>query len=165
MGYTSRYEGTQKIELSDGYWVEVRLCLTGQQFENCRKRLVTYRIISTDEGWGATLDRVDPAGLSREIAVASLVSWNIDDDEGNILPLIATDADGKELGPDHEQTIALKRTQYGLLTPVDQDKVEEVVMRLNELPTKQEAATFPEGRSGGDPAGTVTESDGRQVLP
>ncbi len=161
MGYLSRYDGTTRVELSEGYWVEVKNCLTGAQMEACKKSLISWRVVENDSGYAAALDRVDPGGLPSEVAIASLVSWNVDDAQGDVLPLEITDKAGNVLV---DETAKVRRRNYGYLTSEDRDAVEEVVMRLNVTPTKREAATFPDEGERSAPAGTVTGPDGGEVL-
>lgn len=155
-GYTSRYEGTEKIEFSDEFgdwWVIVKKCLTGGVIKECRARLIGYRVEERPDENGisdlfAVIDRVDPNGYSRELALASLLDWNITDGDGNKLPL--------------DPEVA-KRASYDMLDEVHRNKVEGVVHRLNAPPTSQQAAAFPPASERRKAPGTVTSPDDQEV--
>jgi len=149
MGYLSRYDGTETVDLEDGYWVQVKKCLSGDEEAQCQKNTLSWKAEQDKSGnWRAVISKVDPTALDREYALASLVAWNIDDADGNVLSL-ASEAD--------------RRANYGMLARRDQEKIEGVVSRLNAAPTTVETRTFPAGGEGSSSNGEVERPDDRQV--
>jgi hypothetical protein len=69
MGYASRYAGIYTVHLDDHYWVRLR-------------HLRTREAREIGELNGLSGSERGLAGLT-----AAIVEWNLDDDEGNILPV------------------------------------------------------------------------------
>ena len=165
MGYTSRYDGTQRVQLEgdEDYWVDVRKCLTGQQMNQARTNLVGFRVVENDLGAGQTefaavIDKIDPTGFAREVALMSIVAWNLDDGDGEIIPWPAATPESTR------EDDVVRRTSYGLLTEAHQDQIEGVVVRLDQKPTREEETRFPDGGEGSAPLGAVSSPDDREVL-
>lgn len=172
MGYTSRYDALETIELGDGYKVQVKRCLTGDEMDRCRRETMKWRteLVKVpdgnggfDEQWRAVLANVDPTLLSKEWAIASIMEWNIDDAEGKVLPLHCQNHQRPEASCASCETI--RRTNFGLLTYPDQEKIEEVVGGFNAEPTREETVRFPEGRESSTSTGDDASSDDKEVRP
>ncbi len=149
MGYLGRYTGTETIDLGDGYYVKVKKCLSGDEIAAAERAVLQWTPQLVGDGWRAVPARAEPSAYVREMAIASLAEWNIDDDTGNVLPLDTDDA---------------RRGNYGLLSRPHQEQIEEVVARLNAAPTREETVQFPAGGKSGRAPGKVDPPDGPKVL-
>jgi hypothetical protein len=133
------YDGTETIDIGAGYWVKVKKALSAAE---------TGRV---DDLMGAK-QRVDVAGKTQfaemdltasrfERVVYSLDSWNLDDENGNILSLAGvTDAKGRVAYPPGCER---RRSVADLDGPVFL-QIHEVCDRLNAPRTGQDAARFPD---------------------
>lgn len=122
MGYVAKYAGTEKLTLvtDPGYWVELRKCLSRAQLAEAEGVLSQATIDM--EGKGTVKPNIM---LYRNMMTAySIASWNLDDDNGNILPVnLAT---------------------IGYLAGPDFDAVYKRVDELNKGMTEEEQARFPD---------------------
>jgi hypothetical protein len=151
--YLSKYDDTERIELDDGFWVDVKKCLTGSQMRAIRAKQITRGVESfTDPQTGADRIRsvivnIDADLYAYELAVGSIVDWNFES-KGKKWPL---------------QPDAAKRAHYDNLTEQDQDTIEDVVVGFNAEPTKNEAAQFSDDGEGSVPAGQDDDPDDGEV--
>ena len=152
--YLTRYDETEKLEL-EGFWVELRTCLTGSQMRKIRAKQITRGVEnfkdpeSGDDRIRSVITGIDADVYAYELAIASITDWSFE-------------TDGKKwpLSPDTS-----KRAHYDLLTEADQDAIEAKCVELNAEPTKKEAARFPVEDEGGLPAGQDEASDDGEVRP
>lgn len=93
MGFLSLYDGVETIDLSDldptienydatagkpVWWVKVRKCLSNGEMDYCKDAL--SRLI---DGKAAP----DMAAYQQEMVVASIVEWNLTDEQDQVIPL------------------------------------------------------------------------------
>jgi hypothetical protein len=122
MGYVASYAGTEKITLPSNptYWVELRKCLSRAQLQQAEGLLSQATV---DMNGNGTV-KPDIIAYRNSMVAFSIASWNLDDEAGNILPIVAA--------------------TVGLLAGPDFDAVYTRVDQLNKGMTEQEQARFPE---------------------
>jgi hypothetical protein len=131
-GFLSRYSGTEKIDLGDGYWVEVKENLTTAEWQRVQTLLGAGK--QSVDMRGRQFAQVDFGASQRELVVLSITDWNLDDDDENTLPL---------------------KPEKVLRSVVDQlpaevfMKIYEVCDRTNKDRQGREAATFPDQAGAG----------------
>jgi hypothetical protein len=156
MPYTSRYQGTTRVPLTDPlWWVEVRNCLTGGQKSAIREKQITYGVeevpnrLTGGVTTRAKIQKIDASLFLREQAIASIVDWNLTGDDDQVLALSPIEA---------------LRASYQLLSEEDMDLLEAKCNELNAEPTKEEEARFPNGSDGSVSAEGDDASDDSQIL-
>lgn len=85
MSFLSAYTGTTKVKVGpDGtdYWVELRKYLTQGGQEAAEKALT--KMVTVD---GAPEARPDVASYRKLMVFAAISDWNLDGDDGKILPI------------------------------------------------------------------------------
>lgn len=135
MGFLSAYSGTQKIDVGGGYWIEVRECLPIVDKQRAEKALASSPRVDMAGNGSISLDTV---AFHNEMLFASIVAWNLDDDNGQ--PWL--------LAPDSEK----RRNIARLPAPVF-DQVWEVVDDLNGPREAADKVRFPEPGVSGDQVG------------
>lgn len=135
MGFLSHYSGAQRIELGDGYWVDVKKCLTVAEKQRAESALTSNPVVDMN---GNGTAKVDMPGFHNEMMCASIVAWNLDDDDGTVWPL----------APDRTKRANIAR----LPAPVF-DVIWRVINELNGPQPKDERVRFPVNGVGGDPDG------------
>lgn len=83
MGYLSKYTRTERIDLGDGFWVDIRPHLTAAQKAAAEDRLVANNDGALQVGTGA---------YSLELAVQAITDWNLTDDADKALPVNPVEA-------------------------------------------------------------------------
>lgn len=146
MGFLSSYSGTRRIDIDQHYWVEVKECLSILEKNQAERTLMTPVMDLNGHG-SATVDMV---GFRNAMMSASIVAWNLDDDNGEVWPL----------SPPHVKEAHIAR----LPGPVF-DEIWLVVNELNGPREPAEAARFPVVGVGGDPDGDAGASEPGLVRP
>jgi hypothetical protein len=90
-GYTARNNGLAQVELENGYWVQVKTHLTHGETKRAKKALMDATLKMVDEV-SETSAKLDMTAYEQEIALAGIIAWNLDDADGNPLPLAPEDA-------------------------------------------------------------------------
>lgn len=138
MGFLSRYQATERVDLGDGFYVVVRQYLTSEQSGEAQRRLMRMNIeeTKTEDGKATPMMRseMDTPGFQRERAVQAVVEWNLTDENDQLLPF--------------EPVEALRTSMARVPVFV----VEEIskVLDAPDKEAKQNAASFPEGDSASD---------------
>ena len=86
MGFLSAYSGTQKVTIGDptrGYWVEIREYVSQGDKTKAEQVLQGRQRVN---GSDVVMD-MDVAGYRQLMVLASIVSWNLDDDNGRVWPV------------------------------------------------------------------------------
>jgi len=134
MGFLSAYSGTQKVTVGDparGYWVEIREYVSQGDKTKAEQVLQGRQRVN---GSDVVMD-MDVAGYRQLMVVASIVSWNLDDDNGRVWPINLQSV--RQLpGPEF-------------------DRIWKVVDELNAPASSGERRQFPDSRDGGDPVGST----------
>lgn len=141
MGFLSAYSGTKKIDVGGGYWIEVRECLPIVDKQRAEKALASSPRVDMAGNGSISLDTV---AFHNEMLSASIVAWNLDDEDGQVWLL----------EPDH-----IKRANIARLPAPVFDQVWAVVNELNGPRETSDKVRFPEPGVGGDQDG-----DGRPAV-
>lgn len=86
MGFLSPYSGTRKVTVGDperGYWVELREVLSQGAKEKAEQALQGRQRVNG----GEVVMQMDVARYRQLMVEASIVTWNLDDDNGKIWPV------------------------------------------------------------------------------
>lgn len=99
MGYVAVFSGTDKLVLpsSPQYYVLLRKCLSRAQLKQAES-LLTQAVIDM-QGNGSV--KPDVAGYRNAMVLFSLADWNLDDENGNVLPITPATVD-MLAGPDFD---------------------------------------------------------------
>lgn len=134
MGFLSAYSGTQKVTVGDparGYWVEIREYVSQGDKTKAEQVLQGRQRVN---GSDVVMD-MDVAGYRQLMVLASIVSWNLDDDNGRVWPINLQSV--RQLpGPEF-------------------DRIWKVVDELNAPASTAERRQFPGALDGGDQSGTT----------
>lgn len=143
----SGYEGTQRIDLGNGYWADVKKCLTTE--EKARVDDLLGGKQQVDVSAQRQLATLDYSAMRAEMVVQSLVAWNIDDEKGDTWPLLPeAPPPGRPYPANSVRRISVAR----LPSPVF-DQIYLVCDELNSPRKGADAVTFPDGPVGGDQDG------------
>ena len=135
MGFLSAYSGTRRIDVGNGYWVEVKECLSITEKQRAEKALTTDPTVDMTGRGSAKLDM--PA-FHTEMLVHSIINWNLDEDDGTVWPLTPE---------------PVKRKSIARLPAPVFDLIFEAVNDLNGPKPARERAQFPEPGQRSDPDG------------
>jgi hypothetical protein len=136
VGFLSAYATTKRIELDEHYFVVVKECLSMIEKQRAEKALGGSNPTIDMQGNGSA--RLDTAAFAVEMVAASIVEWNLDEDDGTAWAL----------APDNVKRRNLER----LPAPVF-DLIYQEVNALNGVRPKAEQVRFPAAGIGGDPDG------------
>lgn len=155
----SGYDGTEKIDLGNGYWAEVKRCLSAEEMAFVENTMGAGRQRIDVSNGGRQFAELDIRSSWTEMVVQSLASWNVDDPDGTVWPL---DAGGKFSGRGGENPYppgCPRRVSVARLP----DPVFKVIWakcdELNAPRTGREAADFPGQDERGDQDGDTGASD------
>jgi hypothetical protein len=161
----SGYTGTETIDLGNGYHAEVKKCLSAAEMTYVENTLGAGKQKIDVSNGGRQFAELDLRASWTEMVVQSLVSWNLDEDDGHTpWPL---DAGGKFAGRGGENPYppGCPRRQSVARLP---DPVFKVIWQkcdeLNSPKRGAEAASFPEQDERGDPDGD-TGAAGPAAVP
>jgi hypothetical protein len=138
-GFLSAYEGTERIELGRGYWVDVKKCLSSAEYTPVEMALGSkQRPVANGKGQ-VTFGEINQHEAQIRMLLASIDDWNINDgDEGTKWPL----------APEAAKRASIERLPAGVRMQVYQK-----CDGLNGPPDEAEQVRFPEQAVGGDPDG------------
>lgn len=87
MGYRTKIFKSVKIDLDEGYWVKIKP-LTKDEEDDCVVTLLetSFEGLKLNDLSDAKA-RMNNKGYSTKQLVAGIVEWNLDDDDGKILPI------------------------------------------------------------------------------
>jgi|SRR5579859_1192397 len=136
MGFLSAYSGTVILRLDDnpqGYWVELKRYLSQGEKEKADTALINGKLVPGSKG-NQQFEMEPNIGKYRQLIVeASIVSWNLDDDNGHVWPV------------DLQHVRRLPAEVF--------DKIYLAIDGEDPEPTPEERRQFPDERVGGDPDG------------
>lgn len=150
-GFLSAYEGTERIDLGDGYWVDVKKSLSSKEYAPVENALGGTQRIDLTAGQNGSKPSgrqsavIDVRTGRTELVVASLVAWNLDDADGSVWPL---DPDKPPYKPGCGRRQSVDRLPESVF-----DRIWQRCDAMNGQPDPQEAATFPDPAERGDPDG------------
>jgi hypothetical protein len=146
----SGYDGTERIDLGNGYWADVKKCLSSAEASLAEAAMMTNHRLG-DRGQAADLNS---RGYRTELVVLSLAGWNIDEQDGTVWPLDPGQPKAGAPVPRNPYLPGCPRRQSVARLP---EPVFELIWQkcdeLNSPRTGPDAASFPDGAVGGDPYG------------
>lgn len=157
----TRYDETRRVELPDGFWVEIKVNLTGKKKAELERVRVQRGIERekdprTGEETGkvnSVVTGINTEAYYYELAIASIVDWNLPGGD---------DQDPKDKWPLEPE--GAKRAHYNNLDENDKDAVETACVEGNAEPTREEDAQFPADGERGVSEREVEAPDDREVL-
>lgn len=152
-GFLSAYEGTEHIDLGNGYWADVKKFLSSKEYAPVEAALGGKQRM--DVGSGQKYVELDSRKGRTELVVASLVAWNLDDADGTIWPL---SPDKPPYSPGCERRQSVDR-----LPDVVFNRIWQVCDTAND-PESADPARFPGPAELGDPDGD-TGAGGPAAVP
>ena len=171
-GFMARYEGTTRIDLGDGYWVDVKKVLTYAESEAAEKAGLSFHTndpTQSPDGAVHTKVAIEPQARLFEQVLSSIVGWNLDEPDGTIW----STAYNRELekgqiekfGKVGERWKMPLRKNLERLPKPEYDLIAAIVGKANSEPTKEEVATFHAGSELGATGEQVGAPDDSEVLP
>lgn len=136
-GFLDAYEGTERIDVGNGYWIDVKKCLSSQEYRKVQVYLGSGKQTLSVSGSGEAFAQIDPSSAQDEMLFQSITDWNLDSD-GKIWLLT----------PDKERKASINRLPVSVFMQVYQ-----VCDELNGPRKGNEAAQFPDPAVSGDPDG------------
>lgn len=143
MAFLSAYSATRKVPIGpadSGYWVELREHLSKGSTEEAERALTSGQVVPGQD----FAMSIDTARYRQLMLLAAIVSWNLDDDDGNggaiVWPLTLD---------------SVKR-----LPGSEFDRLWKVVDDFNAPDSPEERRRFPDAGAGSDPHG-----DGGAAVP
>jgi hypothetical protein len=134
----SGYEGTEEIDLGNGYWVRIKRCISHAEYQRVQDHLGGGKMsVNMD---GARFAQMDVGASQVELVAASVTDWNLDDDNGEKWPLTPP--------------VALKASLARLPAPAFM-KIYQACDELNGPRKGSDAVSFPDEPVGGDQDGDV----------
>ena len=147
MGFLSHYSGIQRIELGNDYWIDIKNCLTVMEKQRAESALASNPVMDMN-GRGSA--KLDITAFSNEMVCASIVAWNLDNEDGTAW----------ELAPDRAKRANIAR----LPAPVF-DTVWKAVNELNGPQSKDDKVRFPVNGVGRDQDGDGGSAEPGDVQP
>lgn len=128
MGFLTTYDGTERVELDGGYWVDLRKHLSTGAKETADRHLQTMTVVD-----GKPCPAPDVVRARQQLVLASIDGWNLDDDNGHIWPI------------NIQSVKRLPETVFDRL----REKIEDLAAPL----PAEERAQFPDESPDSDPHG------------
>jgi hypothetical protein len=142
-GFLSAYEGTERIDLGRGYWVDVKKCLSSAEYAPVEMALGSrQRPVANGKGQ-VTFGEINQREAQIRMLLASIEDWNLDDD-GVKWPL----------SPEKAKRESIERLPSGVRMQIYK-KCDD----LNGPPDEEEQARFPDAGELGDPDGDAGAGD------
>ena len=138
----SGYEGTEEIDLGNGYWVKIKRCISQAEYQKVQDHLGGGKMNVNLNG--SRFAQMDVGASQVELVAASITDWNLDDDNGEKWPLTPA--------------VALKASIARLPSPAFL-KLYQACDELNGPRKGTDAVSFPDGPVGGDQDGDSGASD------
>lgn len=170
MGFASKYEGVDRVDVGDGYWVDIKKALTWAESEAAEKAGFGFAVAPNldDPKKTRTNVSIDPEAKMFEMVLASVVDWNLDNDDGSKWPLDydrALEAAGKAkaAGQGNAWKSPRRRSLERLPKPVA-DLLQAEVGKRNQAMDEAKAQSFRPGGGLGDPGQQDGQPDDPEVL-
>jgi len=87
-GFLSLYNAPQRIEVAEGYWIDVKTNLTTEDYEAAQRALIGKM---TMIGGGELRSEPDTIAYQHELVLRAIVDWNLTDENDAPLPLEPAD--------------------------------------------------------------------------
>jgi hypothetical protein len=169
-GFLSKYEGTTRVEIDEDYWVEVKKTLTWAEADDAEKAGLNFSMQPNMDNPGKTRTDVviDPDAKLFEQVFASLVAWNLDDENGKLWPLdydrqLEQASRARSKGQGDGWKSPRRRSLECMPKPVF-DILAAVVGKANQAPTREDQQSFRAGNGSSPPGGPDQPPDPGEVL-
>lgn len=87
-GFLSQYTDIERIDLGGGYWVDIKKYLTSADASAAQRALTRPKVRSKIGEKSSELEGdTDIAAYHEEMVLRSVVEWNLDDENGKVLPM------------------------------------------------------------------------------
>lgn len=139
-GFLSAYEGTERIDLGRGYWVEVKKCLSSAEYAPVEMALGSRQRPTANGSGTVTFGEINQREAQIRMLLASIEDWNLSDD--------GTDGPKWPLSPEKLKRESIERLPAGVRMLIYK-KCDD----LNGPPDPDEQARFPDPGELGDPDG------------
>lgn len=90
-GFLALYSGTERIDVGNDYWVEVKVCVTKAENDAAQRKMMQNKM-SVHAGVGQIEGDLDIPAYEEELVFQSITNWNLTDHNNNPLPLVPADA-------------------------------------------------------------------------
>lgn len=138
------YDGSHRIELGKGYWIDVKKCLTSAEYQKVQNFLGQGRQPVKVGGDGTQMITVDVYAAQCEMLNRSITAWNLTGPDGAEWPL----------EPEKERRASITRLPMAVVIKVYQE-----CDKLNGPRKGADAVRFPDEPVGGDPDGDGGPAD------
>ncbi|MFJ5532497.1 hypothetical protein [Streptomyces sp. NPDC093261] len=91
MGFLSKYAATERIDLEDGFYVEIKKFLTSAEHGEAERALLMPKM-DTSGGEPTMTSSFDHVAFAQELAVQAICAWNLTDEVDQLLPLAPIEA-------------------------------------------------------------------------
>lgn len=88
-GFLSLFNTPERIQVAEGYWIDVKKSLSAEEFEHAQSALLGTVSFGNK---GEFQSEPDTAGYQRQLVCRAIIDWNLTDEEGQPLPLAPDDA-------------------------------------------------------------------------
>lgn len=150
-GFLAAYEGTEHIDLGNGWWVKVKKCLSSTELGWAQSAMGADK--QRVEGNGNQFADLNVQAFQRELIVQSLDSWNLTDAGDVPLPLDSGITTPPRPGQNPYPPNCPRRVSVGRLPAPVFAQVYDVCNEANGTRDPAEAARFPDPAVGGGPDG------------
>jgi len=82
-GFLSLFNTPERIEVADGFWIDVKSTLSTEDYEYAQRALLGKM---TMIGGGELRSEPDTIRYQQELVSRSIVAWNLTDEDGKVLP-------------------------------------------------------------------------------
>lgn len=155
--FWTMYDGTDRIQLGQGIWVDVKKSLTTEESKASEKALIstTFNEKKPDKPDIA----IDATASLFEQVLVSIVDWNLPPRDGKAFDLDHDPDNEKLTGRPSPRRLSLQRLPASVY-----DEIAKVVGRNNAGMPRAQEATFPDGGELGAEVELDDQSDNGQVL-
>jgi hypothetical protein len=88
-GFLSLFNTPERVEVANGYWVELKTSLTTEDYEAAQRVLLGKMSLVAG---GELRSEPDTIAYQQEIVARAIVNWNLTDEHGHDLPLAPEEA-------------------------------------------------------------------------
>ena len=83
-GFLALYNAPKRIEVADGYWIDIKTSLTTEDYEVAQRAL--FGKMKMGAG-GELQTEPDTIAYQNELVQRAIIAWNLTDEDDNPLPL------------------------------------------------------------------------------
>jgi hypothetical protein len=169
-GFLSRYEGVNRVYFDEEYWVDLKKTLTEEEIQDAEQAGMRFEVVVDPRhpDQPRTEVRVDPKARLTEMILASIITWNLTDSDGNLLPVEhdrnleqarKTSSGGRGDGWKSPRRKTLEKMYHPVM-----ERLAEEVGPANAAPSREESRSFPDGNGSRLHGGQDQAPDAGEVL-